>query len=152
MIDSIDDDRGAYGIEPICKVLPIAPSTYHIHVAKRVDPTKLSAQAKRDRALCPEFARVFAEKLQGLWCTQGLATVGTRKRAGRALHGGAHDGRSRAAGRDLRQAGSHDDLRQSGIVPARSYELPVPCPGTESVWLLDFPTSALGPGPFTWPS
>lgn len=25
----IDDHRGAYGVEPICKVLPIAPSTYH---------------------------------------------------------------------------------------------------------------------------
>ena len=29
MIAFIDDHRGAYGVEPICKVLPIAPSTYH---------------------------------------------------------------------------------------------------------------------------
>ena len=28
MIDFIDDHRGAYGVEPICKILPIAPSTY----------------------------------------------------------------------------------------------------------------------------
>ena len=35
MIAFIDDHRGAYGVEPICKVLPIAPSTYHDHVAKR---------------------------------------------------------------------------------------------------------------------
>jgi hypothetical protein len=28
MIAFIDDHRGAYGVEPICKVLPIAPSTY----------------------------------------------------------------------------------------------------------------------------
>jgi hypothetical protein len=61
MIAFIDDHRGAYGVEPICKVLPIAPSTYRDHVAKRVDPTKLSARAKRDRALRPEIARVFAE-------------------------------------------------------------------------------------------
>ncbi|MDA9391535.1 hypothetical protein WN73_12935, partial [Bradyrhizobium sp. CCBAU 45394] len=37
MIAFIDDHRGAHGVEPICKVLPIAPSTYHAHVAKRRD-------------------------------------------------------------------------------------------------------------------
>ena len=61
MIGFIDDHRGAYGVEPICRVLPIAPSTYHDHVAKRVDPTKLSARAKRDQALRPEIGRVFKE-------------------------------------------------------------------------------------------
>jgi putative transposase len=64
MIAFIDDHRGAHGVEPICKVLPIAPSTYHDHAAKRVDPTKLSARAKRDRALRPEIARVFAENFE----------------------------------------------------------------------------------------
>ena len=38
MIAFIDDHREAYGVEPICKVLPIAPSTYHAHVAQRADP------------------------------------------------------------------------------------------------------------------
>jgi transposase InsO family protein len=61
MIAFIDDHREAHGIEPICKVLPIAPSTYHAHAAKRADPTRLSARAKRDAALKPEIARVFAE-------------------------------------------------------------------------------------------
>ena len=28
MIAFIDDQREAHGVEPICKVLPIAPSTY----------------------------------------------------------------------------------------------------------------------------
>ena len=64
MIAFIDDHRRAYGVEPICKVLPIAPSTYHDHVAKRVDPTKLSARAKRDRALRPEIRRVFKENFE----------------------------------------------------------------------------------------
>jgi putative transposase len=40
MIAFIDDHRGAHGVEPICKVLPIAPSTYHAHVAKRRNPAK----------------------------------------------------------------------------------------------------------------
>ena len=38
MIAFIDDHREAYGVEPICKVLPIAPSTYHAHAAKRAIP------------------------------------------------------------------------------------------------------------------
>ena len=61
MIAFIDDHRGAYGVEPICKVLPIAPSTFHAHVAKRVDPARLSARAKRDAALKIEIRRVFEE-------------------------------------------------------------------------------------------
>jgi transposase InsO family protein len=64
MIAFIDDHREAYGVEPICKVLPIAPSTYHDCLAKRADPEKLSARAKRDAALKVEVARVFAENFR----------------------------------------------------------------------------------------
>jgi len=64
MIRFIDDHRGAYGVEPICKVLPIAPSTYHLHVAQRLDPAKLSDRARRDLELKPEIARVFAENFE----------------------------------------------------------------------------------------
>ena len=59
MITFIDDHRGDHGVAPICKVLPIAPSTYHDHVAKRADPVKCSARTKRDMALKPEITRVF---------------------------------------------------------------------------------------------
>jgi transposase InsO family protein len=61
MIAFIDDHRVAYGVEPICKVLPIAPSTYHAHVIRRADPTRLSARARRDDALKPDVRRVFEE-------------------------------------------------------------------------------------------
>jgi len=57
----IDEHREAYGVEPICKVLPIAPSTYHERVAQRQDPARLSGRARRDAALKPEIVRVFAE-------------------------------------------------------------------------------------------
>jgi putative transposase len=60
----IDDHCEAYGVEPICKVLPIAPSTYYDHAAKRCDPTKLSVRAQRDMALKPEIARIFAENFE----------------------------------------------------------------------------------------
>ena len=61
MIAFIDEHRGDYGVEPICRVLPVAPSTYHEHVAARRDPSRLSARAQRDEALRPEVMRVFAQ-------------------------------------------------------------------------------------------
>ena len=61
MIAFIDDHRAAYGVEPICRVLPIAPSTYYDHVAKRADTTRQSARAKRDTALKADIRRVFAD-------------------------------------------------------------------------------------------
>ena len=59
MIAFIDDHRQAHGVEPICRVLPIALSTYHAHVAKRVDTSRLSARDRRDAALKEEVRRVF---------------------------------------------------------------------------------------------
>src|SRR3972149_2540789 len=60
----IDQYRSAYGVEPICKILPIAPSTYYEHAARSREPTRLSARAKRDAALMPEIRRVFDENFQ----------------------------------------------------------------------------------------
>jgi transposase InsO family protein len=70
MIAFIDDHRGTHGVEPICKVLPIAPSTYHAHVAKRRDPAKRSARARQDAALKVEVRRVF---------DQNFSVYGVRK-------------------------------------------------------------------------
>jgi len=64
MIAFIDDHRATYGVEPICRVLPIAPSTYHAHAARRADAGKLSARARRDMALKVEVRRVFDENFQ----------------------------------------------------------------------------------------
>ena len=47
----IDENRGVYGVEPICKVLPIAPSTYYAQVAREVDPDQQPARVKRDAQL-----------------------------------------------------------------------------------------------------
>ena len=59
MIAFIDEHRGAYGVEPICKVLPIAPSTYRAHAARRADPARLPARAQRDLVLKADIRRVF---------------------------------------------------------------------------------------------
>ena len=64
MIAFIDEHREGYGVEPICRVLPIAPSTYHNHVAKRRDPARRSARVRRDAALKVEVRRVFEENFQ----------------------------------------------------------------------------------------
>jgi putative transposase len=64
MITFIDDHREVYGVEPICRVLPIALSTYHAHVARRVNPEKLPRRAKRDAALKVEIERVFDENFR----------------------------------------------------------------------------------------
>jgi len=58
MIAFIDDHRAAYGVEPICQVLRIAPSTYHARAAVRLDPAKGSTRSQRDGELCAEIRRV----------------------------------------------------------------------------------------------
>jgi putative transposase len=61
MIDFIDEHRAIYGVEPICRVLPIAPSTYRAHAARRSDPGKLPGRLQRDAALNVEIRRVYEE-------------------------------------------------------------------------------------------
>lgn len=60
----IDEHRDAYGVEPICKMLPIAPSTYWAHAAGRADPAKASARSRNDAKLCREIDRVWRANFQ----------------------------------------------------------------------------------------
>lgn len=57
MIAFIKEHRGVCGVEPICRVLQIAPSTFYAHLAVENDPDKASDRAKRDheppRCLAP---------------------------------------------------------------------------------------------------
>ncbi len=55
----LDEHRDAYGVESICSVLPIAPSTYYEQKARQADPDRLPARTKRDRALSEEILRVW---------------------------------------------------------------------------------------------
>jgi putative transposase len=54
----IDDHRDDYGVEPICKVLPIAPSTYYLHAARRAKPELRSARVQRDEVLSLQIRRL----------------------------------------------------------------------------------------------
>ena len=60
----IDQHRDVYGVEPICKVLPIAPSTYRLYAARRADPTRRPARAQRDERLCEPIRRVWEDNFQ----------------------------------------------------------------------------------------
>ena len=60
----IDDHRGAYGVEPICKVLPIAPSTYYEQAARRTDPARAPARVRRDAELREVISRIWAENFE----------------------------------------------------------------------------------------
>lgn len=60
----IDEHREAYGVEPICKVLRIAPSTYYTHAARETDPGLRPARAQRDAALMAHIERIWHENLQ----------------------------------------------------------------------------------------
>jgi putative transposase len=64
MIAFIDAHREVYGVEPICRVLPIAPSTYYAHAARRADPERLPRRAQRDVRLQAEIRRVWEENFR----------------------------------------------------------------------------------------
>ena len=59
MVSFIDEHRDEYGVEPICEMLPIAPSTFYEHMARRANPELRSARAKRDDELRPEVRRIW---------------------------------------------------------------------------------------------
>jgi transposase InsO family protein len=59
MVSFIDALRQGHGVEPICSLLPIAPSTYYEHKARQADSERLPERAKRDVYLRPEIRRVW---------------------------------------------------------------------------------------------
>jgi len=61
MVGFIDDHRETFGIEPICAVLPIAPSRYYELKARDRDPHRRPGRVRRDEALCEHIDRVWRE-------------------------------------------------------------------------------------------
>ena len=64
MVAFIDEQCEHYGVEPICKLLPIAPSTYYRHKALTIHPEKRSDRSQRDEQLKVEIVRVWNENRQ----------------------------------------------------------------------------------------
>src|SRR5262249_39415308 len=61
MVTFIEDHRGASGVEPSCAGLPIAPSTYYAHQARRRDPARPCRRARRDDVLRERIRQGGAE-------------------------------------------------------------------------------------------
>jgi transposase InsO family protein len=117
MIAFIDDHRALYGVEPICKVLPIAPSTYHTRVAQRVDPGKASTRVRRDAVLRARIRQVFEAN---------FAVYGVRK-IWRQLDREGIDAARCTVARLMRQMGLRGVVRGKETrttVPAKA----MPCP------------------------
>jgi len=64
MVSYIDTHRDRFGVEPICKTLRIAPSTYYEHKARSRQPSRRPARVKRDEMLSTEIARVWDENFK----------------------------------------------------------------------------------------
>lgn len=64
MLAFIDAHREHYGVEPICRELPIAPSTYYEHKARESDPSRLPVRVQRDRELCGLIRRIWEENFR----------------------------------------------------------------------------------------
>ena len=104
MMAYVDEHGGRFGVEPICELLPIAPSTYH--EAKRRSP---SPRAVRDEELKTQIARVHKDNFGVYGARQGLAAAAPRRDPGGPLHRGAADARAWPGGRPTwEDAQNHD--------------------------------------------
>lgn len=61
MVSFIEQHRDKYGVEPICAVLPIAPSTYYEQRSRQADPSRLPARSKHDVVMRGHVRRVWLE-------------------------------------------------------------------------------------------
>jgi putative transposase len=64
MMAFVDAHRDQYGVESICRLLPIAPSTYYEHKAREHDPQRIPKRLARDRELRGSIRRIWEENFQ----------------------------------------------------------------------------------------
>ena len=91
MVSFADECREAYGVESICRMLPLAPSTYYEQKARQKDPARLPARAKRDQELREEIRRVRRENFDCIRSSQSVATVVSRGQPSGPVHRGPFD-------------------------------------------------------------
>jgi len=115
MVTFIDEHRDDYGVEPICRVLPIAPSTYYKRARERRDPDLRSERAKSDERLGHEILRVWEENRR---------LYGVRK----VWHQLKREGHDVGRGQVQRLMGT---LGIAGVVRGRRVRTTIPGPETE---------------------
>jgi putative transposase len=67
MVDFIEAHREKFGVEPLCAVLPIAPTTYYEQRARRRSPERRPPRVQRDEQLRPEVRRAHRESFGGVY-------------------------------------------------------------------------------------
>ena len=148
----IDEHREVYGVEPICRVLPIAPSTYYEHAARKANPDRRPARERRHADLCREIRRVFAEN---------FGVYGGRKVWHQMQRKGIDVARCTVA-RLMRQMGLKGVVRGKSIRTTVS-DAAAPCPRDRvnrqftaprpnALWVSDFTYGRPGRASFMWPS
>ena len=71
MINFIDDEKEKYGVESICRILPIAPSTYRRIKDEQDNPEKQSRRKQNDAYLTEQIKRIWQES----GCRYGIRKV-----------------------------------------------------------------------------
>lgn len=132
--------------EPICRVLPIAPSTYREHAARARDPARAPARQRRDVALAAEVRRIWSENFQ---------VYGVRKIWRQLARDGFDVARCTVA-RLMRQMGIKGAVRGKALrTTVRDPSAPCPqdrvnrqfhAPAPNVLWLSDFTYGAPRPG------
>ena len=113
----IDEHRDAYGVEPICKVLPIAPSTYYLHAARQSQPALLPVRVQRDEQLLLQIQQIWDDNFQ---------VYGVRKVWRQLLRQGVRVARCTVA-RLMRRLGLQGVIRGKPIKTTVSNKA-LPCP------------------------
>ena len=123
----IDEHRETFGVEPICRDLEIAPSTYYAVKARERAPCP---RVLRDRELLEEIRRVHKANYGVYGARKVWRQLRREGIVAGALHGRAADGQGRPRGRGARQAQAHHDPRGSGLSPggpgAARFKAPAP--------------------------
>ncbi|GBR25965.1 transposase [Komagataeibacter nataicola NRIC 0616] len=117
MIAFIEACRADYGGEPICRILPIAPSTFYQQAVMARDPTRASPRARRDRELMEHIRRIWQDN---------RAVYGARK----VWHSLQREGRQVArctVERLMRQMGLKGVAWGRKVITTRP-DTPRPCP------------------------
>jgi hypothetical protein len=84
MIAFIEEHRKVHGVEPICRVLQIAPATFHRHAAIARNPELASERARQDKEDFEEIRRVH-DKSRGRYGARKVFAIGLERMATRWL-------------------------------------------------------------------
>ena len=67
MVEFIDEHRDEHGVESICRMLPIAPTTYYEHKRRQREPERRSDREKHDEVLRVDIRRVWEQSFGGVY-------------------------------------------------------------------------------------